>query len=189
MASRNKYAEIEEKELIAWLRSGDSNAVGLLYDRYSPALYGVIFRIVRSDELAEDILQEAFIKIWRSFPQFDESRGRLFTWLINIARNLAIDNYRAIRRDPTQNRAVELDVDIVDAEQNWSFNPDIIGLRELMRALKPEQLHIIERVYFGGMTLTETAEEIAIPVGTVKTRLHTALQTLRAFFRDKETHK
>ncbi len=185
MAPRNKYPEIEENELVAWLRSGDSDAVGLLYDRYASPLYGVIFRIVQSDELAEDILQEAFIKIWRSFPQYDESRGRLFTWLINIARNLAIDYYRAIRRDPTQNRAVELDVDMVDIQHNWSFNTDAIGLRELMKVLKPEQLHIIERVYFGGMTLTETAEESSIPIGTVKTRLHSALQILRTFFRDK----
>lgn len=183
--TRKKLTDIDEKDLVARLRTGEQEAFGMLYDRYSAAIYGVVFRIIQSDAAAEDILQESFIKIWRSFTQYDESKGRLFTWMLNIARNLAIDNYRSINRNPTQNQTATLDVDSVDIEHNCSFNPNVIGLRELVNTLKPDQIEIIEQLYYRGLTHTEAAEEINIPLGTVKTRLHSALKALRIFFVEK----
>ncbi|GAB1430404.1 ECF RNA polymerase sigma factor SigK [Ignavibacteria bacterium] len=183
---RKKLPDIDEKDLVAWLRTGEHEAFGTLYDQYSAAIYGVVFRIIQSDAAAEDILQESFVKIWRSFAQYDESKGRLFTWMLNIARNLAIDHYRSLNRNPTQNQTVTFDVDMVDVEHNCSFNPNVIGLRELVNALKPDQIEIIEHLYYRGLTHTEAAEEINIPLGTVKTRLHSALKSLRMFFREKE---
>lgn len=184
--TRKKLPDIDEKDLIAWLRTGDQEAFGSLYDRYSAAIYGVISRIVQSDIVAEDVLQESFVKIWRSFAQYDESKGRLFTWMLNIARNLAIDHYRSINRNPTQNCSACFDVDLIDIEHSHSFNPDIIGLRELVNVLKPDQIEIIDHLYYQGFTHVEAAEKIEIPLGTVKTRLHSALKTLRIFFRDKQ---
>src|ERR1700756_5470562 len=85
---------IPEQELVASLKSGDQKAMAILYDNYSAALLGVIYRIVDDKEAAEDILQEVFVKIWKSIASYDNTKGKLFTWLINIARNAAIDSTR-----------------------------------------------------------------------------------------------
>ncbi len=85
---------IPEDELVALLKSGAANAMGILYDNYSGALYGVIVRIVEKEDAAEDVLQEVFIKIWKNISSYEPTKGRLYTWLVNIARNSAIDSLR-----------------------------------------------------------------------------------------------
>lgn len=87
-----KYSE---EELIQLLKTGDESAFSYLYDHYSGALFGVIFKIIGDQPLAEDILQEAFVKIWNNFSSYDSSKGRLFTWMLNITRNLTIDTLRS----------------------------------------------------------------------------------------------
>lgn len=167
---------------MARLRSRDNSAVSVLYDMYSPALYGVIFQIVKVEEIAEDVLQEAFLKIWKSFDSYDESRGRLFTWMINICRNLAIDKIRS-KEFRMKVATDELPVNGHPGFTTETFNTDHIGIREVVDKLNPEQKQIIDLMYFGGLTQSEIAKEYNIPLGTVKTRARSAVKVLSKLFR------
>ena len=154
------------------------------YDHYSAALYGVIHRIVKADDEAEDVLQEALVKIWHSMESYDTSKGRLFTWVLNISRNLAIDRIRS-RQHRVGSHTQGLD-DSPTAQRQAApdtFRPEHIGLQDLTKQLVPEQRQIIDLLYFGGFTQSEAAEELSLPLGTVKTRARTALRILAKLIR------
>jgi RNA polymerase sigma-70 factor (ECF subfamily) len=169
-----------EEELVASLKQRNREAVGTLYDRYASPLYGVILRIIRSEELAEDLLQETFVRVWRNIDSYDRSKGRLFTWLINIARNLALDTIKSRSfRDAQQNQEIDNIVNVIDARENASYNPEHIGLRELLDRLTPEHREVVELIYFEGYTHTEAAEQLSLPLGTLKTRLRAAINFFR----------
>jgi len=174
--------KIPEEDLIALLSSQDRKGISILYDNYSDALYGVIHRIVLIDEIAEDVLQETFIKIWNNFDKYDATKGRLFTWIVNIARNLSIDKVRSKEFiNSGKNQALENHVfDIGNETEN--FNPDHIGVRNLVKNLSPEQQLMVDLAYFKGYTQAEISEEFNIPLGTVKTRLRSAIMALRKEF-------
>lgn len=155
-----------------------------MYDMYSSSLYGVIFRIVQHEEIAEDLLQETFVKIWNSFSLYDPSKGRLFTWMVNVARNLSIDKIRSKDfRNSSKNQDLENTVNFIDEQVSTAINPDVVGVRELVNQLKPDQKSVLDLVYFRGYTHVEAAEELGIPLGTVKTRMRMAIITLRKFFK------
>lgn len=169
-----------EQELVSMLKARDENALRALYDHYSAALYGVIFRIVNDKETAEDILQETFVKIWNNSAGYDSSRGRLYTWMLNIARNNAIDKTRSKNfKSEGQVRNIEDFVYSVEKQHNESIPTDHIGLKKLVEGLKPEQRQLIDLLYFNGYTQTEVADEFGIPLGTVKTRVKAAITRLR----------
>jgi RNA polymerase sigma-70 factor (ECF subfamily) len=180
--SDNTIQKISEETLVARLRARDNAAVSLLYDMYSATLYGVILHIVKTEEIAEDVLQEAFIKIWKSFDSYDEKKGRLFTWMINVSRNLAIDKIRS------REYRMKVSTDTIspntrsDFASN-TFNPDHIGVREVVEKLSPDQQKIINLMYFEGLTQSEIAEEYNIPLGTVKTRARSAVKLLSKLFK------
>lgn len=162
------------------LKARNEMALRALYDHYSAALYGVIFRIVNDKETAEDVLQESFVKIWNNASFYDASKGRLYTWLLNIARNSAIDKTRSKGfRNEGQVRSIEDFVYNVDKQHNHTTATDHIGLKKVVESLKPEQQQLIDLLYFGGYTQTEAAEELGIPLGTVKTRVKAAITRLR----------
>lgn len=166
------------------LRARDTSAMSVLYDMYSPTLFGIVLQIVKIEETAEDILQEAFIKIWNSFDKYDTSKGRLFTWMINICRNQAIDTIRS-----KQHRVGNMTQDIT-ANERSSFSadevkPEHIGVREMVDNLSPEQKMVIDLMYFKGLTQSEIAEEFNIPLGTVKTRARSAVKVLSRFFKGR----
>jgi len=169
-----------EEELVTALKKGDQEAMAVLYDNYSAALLGVIFRIVDSSEAAEDILQEVFIKIWKNISSYDRSKGKLFTWLINIARNAAIDSMRvkdyAIK---SKIQSIDNSVRSINRQYNVSTQVDHIGLKTLVDKLKPEYKVLVDKLYFEGYTQEEAAEELGIPLGTVKTRIRAAINHLR----------
>jgi RNA polymerase sigma-70 factor, ECF subfamily len=178
-----RRVQIAENELVGLLRSGSEKGFHILYDNYSAALYGVIGRMVENKELAEDLLQECFVKIWNNISMYDESKGRLFTWMINMARNLCIDKLRSKDyNNSLKNRDIDGTVHIYDQQQSSQHNPDHIGLRKIVGQLQPEQARIIELMYFKGYTQSEIAEEFSIPLGTVKTRARAALGKLRSLF-------
>ena len=155
-----------------------------MYDMYSSSLYGVIFRIVQHEEIAEDLLQETFVKIWNSFSLYDPSKGRLFTWMVNVARNLSIDKIRSKDfRNSSKNQDLENTVNFIDEQVSTTINPDVVGVRELVDQLKPDQKSVLDLVYFRGYTHVEAAEELGIPLGTVKTRMRMAIITLWKFFK------
>ena len=172
---------LQEDELVSRLFKKDQVAFSYLYDNYSAALYGVVYRIVQEEESAEDVLQEAFLKIWNNFSQYDKTKGKLFTWIVNIARNLAIDFTRSKSfKNQQKNLDVDKIVSFIDSRRSTSFNPEQVGLKKLLDNLKPEQREILDLVYFNGYTQAEVAEELNIPLGTVKTRIRMALIQLRS---------
>lgn len=181
--SRISKISLSEPELIQAIRNRDNKGAEALYDMYSSALYGVVFRIVQHEEIAEDLLQESFVKIWKSIGSYDSSKGRLFTWMVNIARNLSIDKARSKDfRNHSKTEDIENIVLSVDKGFTTSINPETLGLKDLVEKLKPEQKIILDLVYFRGFTHVEAAEELDIPLGTVKTRLRNAIITLRKVF-------
>jgi len=168
----------EESELVSLLKKREQSAFSYLYDNYSGALYTVILAIVPDRELANDVLQEVFVKIWKQIESYDDNKGRLFTWMINIARNASIDTVRSKNyQNSQQNR--ELTESVYDTSGSTSTNTDKIGLRKLVHQLKDEYKVLVELSYFQGFTQEEISKMLEIPLGTVKTRLRTALIQLR----------
>lgn len=150
---------------------------------YSASLFGVIVRIVQDEELAQDLLQESFIKIWNSFDSYDETRGRLFTWMVNLVRNLSVDKLRSKDfRNSNKNQDIENSVLTIDEQRNTTLNPDVLGVKEMVDNLKPEAKAVLDLIYFKGFTHVEAAEELGIPLGTVKTRVRLAIIGLRKLF-------
>ncbi len=177
MTEEKKHSE---DELVVLLRNKDQQAFSYLYDNYSEILNGIINRMVEDRELAEDILQEAFVKIWNNFGQYDKTKGRLFTWMLNITRNHAIDTIRS--KGYKKQHLISADENAVSsyADENYSAEKlDVIGIKQKIVLLKPEQRNIIELTYFGGYTQDEVSKAMGIPLGTIKTRVRTALSELR----------
>ncbi len=181
--SKSKKISLTEEELVLGLRRREKLAAEALYDMYSSSLYGVIFRIVNETSLAEDILQETFVKIWQSFTSYSADKGRLFTWMVNIARNLSIDKVRSKDfRNQNKNQDLENTVNLIDVQRNTAYKPELLGVKELVEKLRPDQKLILDLVYFKGYTHVEAADELGIPLGTVKTRLRMAILELRKYF-------
>jgi RNA polymerase sigma factor (sigma-70 family) len=179
---------VAEEVLLEKLKQRDQQAFQWLYDQYSAALFGVILKVVREEEQARDVLQDSFVKIWRNLDSYDPNKGRLFTWLLNVARNAAIDALRAsvANNKPSTAKTIHPDTDtvhLVDRQQSTPpVNSDHIGLKEVVETLRPERKQLIDLVYFGGYTHEEAAEELGLPLGTVKTRIRSALQELKQLF-------
>jgi RNA polymerase sigma factor (sigma-70 family) len=178
-----KKISLSEEELISKLKNRDTVAISAIYEMYSAALFGVISRLVPQTEIAEDILQETFIKIWNAAESYDSSKGRLFTWMMNIARNLAIDKLRSKDfKNAVKNQDIDNNVNFIDAQKEITFNSDLLGLKEMVEALKPEYNKVLNMIYFKGYTHVEAAEELNLPLGTVKTRVRMAILQLRKYF-------
>ncbi len=169
-----------EEELVSLLRKRDQGAFTYLYDNYSNALNGIIFRLVDNEHLREDILQEAFVKIWNNFQQYDSSKGRLFTWIANLTRNLTIDTLRSKGYKKQQKILTNENSVVTREDKRYSAEQhDGIGLDKRIEKLKPEQKLVIDLAYFSGYTQDEISKEIGIPLGTVKTRMRSAIIELR----------
>ena len=158
------------------LRERDNNAFSYLYDNYSGALYGIIHQIIPDTEMASDTLQDVFVNIWRKIDQYDASKGRLFTWMLNIARNASIDKVRSRSyQDGRKNQPLTENVDISTTSPNVADT----GLRKVLTKLKEEHRQLIDLSYFQGFTHEEISKMLSIPLGTVKTRIRSALMQLR----------
>ncbi|MES2733160.1 MAG: sigma-70 family RNA polymerase sigma factor [Bacteroidota bacterium] len=180
-------SNITETELILALKARDEKALSILYDRYSAALYGIVFKIVKEKELAEDVMQEAFVKMWNNFRDYDDTKGRLFTWILNVARNLAIDKTRS---KSFKNSFLEVSSDereVFHSKEMSTQQPEYIGMKDLLIHLREEEKLLVELIYFQGYTRTEVADELGIPLGTVKTRIRSAIIKLRKFFNTNES--
>ncbi|MBY0537070.1 MAG: sigma-70 family RNA polymerase sigma factor [Chitinophagaceae bacterium] len=170
-----------EQELVALLKNKDQNAFGYLYERYSGALYSSIVQIVDQQELANDVLQEVFVNIWRRIETYDAAKGRLYTWMLNIARNASIDLLRSKGfQNSKKNASIPENVD--DGTLGTAFQPDAnnIGLKKAVQQLKEEHRILIDLAYFKGYTHEEIAEITKTPLGTVKTRIRSALTQMRS---------
>ncbi|WP_320814119.1 RNA polymerase sigma factor [Flavobacterium sp.] len=171
---------MEQELLVKELLKKDNNSFTLLYDNYSKSLYGVIYNLIRNKEEAEDVLQEVFVKIWSNIDSYNESKGRLYTWMLNIARNTTIDKLRSKGYNNSQkNLTVDNFVYMLEDNSKTMNRIDAIGIKRFINKLKPKCIQIIELLFFQGYTQQETSEELEIPLGTVKTNNRNCMNELR----------
>lgn len=174
----------KEHILIEAVSKGDREAFGRLYDDFSAALFGVVLRIAGNREVAEEVLQDAFVKIWRSAASYDPAKGRPFTWMLNIARNTAIDRIRTLdHRMAAKIQDVDSHVYRLEGE-DLQREVDQIGVTRVLSGLKQENRELIEMAYYQGYTQQEIADNTGIPLGTVKSRMRSAMIQLREVLKD-----
>lgn len=174
----NAEITYQESELVVLLKQRQEFAFSYLYDHYSASLFSVIVSIVPDKELSNDILQEVFVKIWRQIETYDAAKGKLFTWMLNVARNTSIDAVRSKNYQQSQQNR-ELTETVYGAGGSTHTNTDNIGLRKIVHKLKEEYRVLVELSYFQGFTQDEISRMLEIPLGTVKTRMRTALIQLK----------
>ncbi len=169
--------QMTDAAIVAGIRSGDESSLAQLYDRYSRVVYSVALRVIGDTGLAEDILQEIFLQLWRNPGSFDANRGNLAPWLSVIARNRAID---AIRKRKPQDDIEDV---VLSVTVNMEAETDRKRAAEKVRAalanMPPAQKVALELAYFEGMSHTEIAAKTGQPLGTIKTRIRTGLISLR----------
>ena len=179
-------SSISEEELIERCQNRDDVAFSILYGRYKRVIFSSIKRIVSDEELVCDIHQETFLKVWNSISTYDASRSKLFTWMLSIARNLVIDRVRSkeYKQSKITCRLSEFEdpESITGSYQPVQFNSDWIDLHNILTKLEPRYVVLLDLIYFKGYTHTEVAEELNIPLGTVKTQLRMAVSVLRQYF-------
>jgi RNA polymerase sigma factor (sigma-70 family) len=173
-----------QDDLVVLIKNRDQKAFSYLYDNYSKALFGIIYAIIGDYEETEDLIQNTFIKIWNSFDHYDSSKGRLFTWMINIARNVAID-FKRSKNNKNQNQNISNNVNEVTNLFTEDFSSDTIGLVGVVEKLNSENVLLIQLAYYKGYTQQEISEELKIPIGTVKTKMRKALLILREQLKEK----
>jgi RNA polymerase sigma-70 factor (ECF subfamily) len=169
-----------EEQFVAGLKSQTAEAFEMLYSSYNGALFSVILGLLKDEAAAEDALQEVFVKIWKNADAYQAEKSRLFTWMVNIARNHAIDKLRSKKR-LQQHETGEVVREGFDVAGSVPFT-DGIGLKKMVEELGDEQREIIEMLYYKGYTHIEAAEELNLPLGTVKSRLRLGINKLRKYF-------
>jgi RNA polymerase sigma-70 factor (ECF subfamily) len=173
---------LDDQLLAERLRSGDREALGMLYDRYASVAMAVAVRVVSDRELAEDLVHDAYVAVWQKIDRFDPSRGSLRSWLLTIVRNRAIDRLRGTRPSIEVGEADEQSLLRTDANPTWEATVQRRSATELLRALAQlpdEQRQAVELAYFGGRTYREVAVLTGVPQGTANGRLRLALAKLR----------
>ena len=165
-----------DNELVAGMARGDQTALAELYERHSSVLMGLAIRIVRERRDAEDLLHDVFLEAWRSAKSFDPKRGRVRTWLAIRMRSRALDLKKSAR---VSRNAGDGGLEVL-VDDSPTVTPDHATVRDALSSLGPEQRKVIELAYFEGLSCTEIAERVAIPVGTVKSRLAAGLVRLRS---------
>ncbi len=164
-----------DAELVASIARGDRGALASLYDRHSAVLLGLAMRIVRDRREAEDLLHDVFLEAWRSAKDFDPKRGRVRTWLAIRMRSRALDLQKSAR---VSRNAGDAGLDLL-VDDNQNASPDHARVRAALADLGADQRRVLELAYFEGLSCTEIAERISIPVGTVKSRIAAGLDRLR----------
>lgn len=171
---------MSQEQLLPLLLKKDDKAFTLLYDMYSKNLYGIIYNLIKDQEESEDVLQEVFVKIWKNIETYNESKGRFFTWILNIARNTSIDKLRSKGfNNSRKNSSADNFVHLLDDSNKLNHKIDSIGIQEFVKKLKPKCIKIIDLLFFKGYTQQEASEELEIPLGTVKTQNRNCIGDLR----------
>ena len=167
--------------LLKAIAARDEAALAQLYDRYDRILFGLLMRILNNREEAEDVLQETFLQVWRKAADFDESRGRPFTWLVTLARSRGIDRLRTLasRERVAEAGAREVSEEISDAASDALKSEQRGLVSDALAKLPDEQKRPIMLAYFDGLTQSEIATRLGAPLGTVKTRMRTGMIRLR----------
>ena len=169
-----------EKHIIELLQERDEKAISLLYDHYGDTLYGVALKVIRDEELAQDVLQESFVKIWKKGDSYDSTKAKLFTWLFRITRNTAIDKLRSL--STKTDKEIQIDVSNVYNLGVDKIKPEFMDVREHLEKIEPKYQIVLDALFFQGMTQQEASDELDIPLGTIKSRLKIGLRELRKIY-------
>ncbi|QXP74600.1 sigma-70 family RNA polymerase sigma factor [Tenacibaculum sp. HL-MS23] len=168
------------EELVIKFKEKDVKAFEKLHQMYNKSVEGVIFNIVRDREIAEEVTQDVFIKAWNNVDSYSQKKGRFFTWIINIARNAAIDKTRSKNfKNSSKNLDAQIFVDILETYDSLDSRTDTIGIKNFVNKLKDTCVKVIELLYFKGFTQKEVSESLDMPLGTVKTRNRNCINELR----------
>ena len=171
-----------QEELLPLVLKKDDRAFTLLYDMYSKSLFSVISNLISDREEAEDVLQESFVKIWKNIETYNVSKGRLYTWMLNITRNTAIDKLRSKGFNNKQkNLSSDNFVHLLDDSNKAINRIDTIGIQEFIKKLKPKCIQLLDLLFFKGFTQQEASDELEIPLGTVKTQNRNCINDLRTY--------
>lgn len=168
------------------IQRGNQDALMEIYARYSSSVYGLALHVVRTPQLAEEVTQDTFLKLWKQADRWQPEKGNLNTWLLTIARNTAIDVYRKVQRRARSNPFINIEavdpgaIAVAGIHTDQWENGQI--LRRLLNQLPEEQAQVVELAYFQGMTHSQLAEALDLPLGTAKTRLRLAMQKLRVLW-------
>ncbi|KJD32057.1 RNA polymerase sigma-70 factor [Tamlana nanhaiensis] len=166
--------------LVEKFQQKDEKAFETLYNMYSESMHGVIFNIVRDNDIAQEVMQDVFIKAWHKADTYSSSKGRFFTWLLNISRNAAIDKTRSKAfKKSKQNLDSDFFVDILETNDSLDNKTDAIGIKKFVSKLAEKCKSVIELLYFKGYTQTEASETLNMPIGTIKTRNRNCIKELR----------
>ena len=179
---RSEQPHDQDVDLLKAIAARNEAALGQLYDRYRLILFGVLVRILNNREEAEDVLQEVFLQVWRRAADFDENRGRPFTWLVTLARSRGIDRLRALasrERVATMAGATEASEEVSDAATDAIRSEERGVVNSALSQLPEEQKRPLMLAYFDGLTQSEIALQLGAPLGTVKTRMRTGMMKLR----------
>lgn len=168
--------------IVEQFQKKDAAAFEKLYNMYSENISGVIYTIVQNTDVAEEICQDVFMKVWNNSESYNSSKGRFFTWILNIARNAAIDELRSkSHKNSKKNLSADYFVGILESKADSEVGrEDTIGLQKLLLNLKEKCVEIIELLYFKGFTQKEVSKELDIPLGTVKTRNRSCISQIRS---------
>ncbi|TCK67299.1 RNA polymerase sigma-70 factor (ECF subfamily) [Winogradskyella wandonensis] len=169
-----------EQRIVQLLQRQDHFALNLLYENYSDSLYGAILKVTKNEEIAEDALQETFIKVWKNAHKYDASKAKLFTWLFRIARNTAIDKLRSFNN--RYHKEVQIDNSNVYILPGNKLNQDVLDIKEHVARLEEKYQIVLNALFFEGMTQQEASDELDIPLGTVKSRLKIGLRELKKVY-------
>lgn len=166
--------------LVTKFQQKDEKAFEELYSMYGDSMHGVIYNIVRDNDIAEEIMQDVFIKAWNNASSYSAEKGRFFTWILNIARNAAIDKTRSKAfKNSRKNLDAEYFVDILQHSDNLDNQTDAIGIKKFVSQLAKKCIEVIELLYFKGFTQKEASERLDMPIGTIKTRNRNCIKELR----------
>jgi len=185
MAKNRQYANLADEDLMSLMEGGDEEAFPALYERHSPAAYSLSYRMMGDRQAAEDLTQEAFLKVWRSAGGYRFERGSVRTWILSIVHNRGIDQIRSLAsRRRTQDRVEQSAPRSQPSEafaEAWR-NRQREQIREALGTLPAEQLKILELAYFSGYTHVEISTLLGLPLGTVKGRMRLGLKKIRDYF-------
>jgi RNA polymerase sigma-70 factor (ECF subfamily) len=189
MADRGRqYLILADEDLISLVEASDAEALAALYDRHSRAAFSLAYRMMGDRQAAEDLAQDAFLKIWRGAGSYRAERGSVRTWILSIVHNRGIDQLRSqASRRRTQDKVEATAPRSQPSEafaETWR-NSQRDQVREALNTLPPEQLKILELAYFSGYTHVEISELLSLPLGTVKGRMRLGLKKVRDFFESR----
>ncbi len=171
---------VTEEQIHLLMQNQDEESIHIIYNKYADSLYGIALRMVKDEMTAMDVLQESFIKVWQKGKSYDPGKSKLFTWLLNIVRNTAIDKLRQSQKKTE--REIQIEESNVNILEGDEMNPELLDVKDHVKVLDPRYREVIEAMFFLGMTQQEVSEYLDIPLGTVKTRMKIGLRELRKVF-------